>query len=526
MRCRDGCVRTLRPGEIIRDLGAGREAVAPAWPRPEFDVATYELLIGLFTLACPPRDQRDWITRLKTPPSVEELDAAVAPYVHAFNLEGDGPLFLQDFEALEGEPTPIERLLIDAAGENSAKKNKDVLVHRDRYRAFGAAAAAIALYALQQFAPSGGAGNRTSMRGGGPMTALVWPPSEEPDGPSLWARVWANTPLSPDGPVAAADLPKALPWLAPTRTSEKGRTVEPDDAHPAQAFFGTPRRMRLAAAAEGGACDLTSTPSDRLFTGFVQRPYGVNYGQWEHPLTPHYRQKEAAELLPTHPKPGRFGYRDWTAVVAGDAPGVLRKPAGSIENFIRKRVHDLPVRRGARLFVAGFAMSNMEPLDFMTAEQPLHIGDPETQEALGDLARRMAKAGDEANGALRYALKWAAFGRESKADMTAVRFDDARLAFFDATEDAFHRILAAAAAGPREDEKAELEWLGALSQTARRLFEGWALKAFNDPIRDGERVVEARSYLLGALYGTPKKAPLHDALGLPHPKVKKKKDGK
>src|SRR5690606_5071807 len=91
------------------------------------------------------------------------------------DADGNGPRFQQDFEAIEGEVSDIDALFIDTPGVNGQKKNADVLTHRGRFPALGLKAAAIALYALQQFAPSGGAGNRTSLRGGGPMTTLVWP---------------------------------------------------------------------------------------------------------------------------------------------------------------------------------------------------------------------------------------------------------------------------------------------------------------------------------------------------------------
>ena len=90
------------------------------------------------------------------------------------------------------------------------------------------------------------------------------------------------------------ELPKALPWMAPTLTSEKSRTVSLADAHPLQAYFGMPRRIRLAFSSEPGICSMTDEEGP-LVTGFIQKPYGTNYGMWQHPLTPYRRQKEAGE---------------------------------------------------------------------------------------------------------------------------------------------------------------------------------------------------------------------------------------
>jgi hypothetical protein len=115
--------------------------------------------------ACPPANEEDWKAWWHHPPPPAELEATFAPLAAAFNLDGDGPRFLQDLEDFPGDSLPIERLLIDAPGENTVERNTDLLVKRDRVALLGRPAAAMALYTLQTFAPSGGAGHRTSLRG-------------------------------------------------------------------------------------------------------------------------------------------------------------------------------------------------------------------------------------------------------------------------------------------------------------------------------------------------------------------------
>ena len=67
-----------------------------------------------------------------------------------------------------------------------------LLVKRGGAPVLSRAAAAMALFTLQTYAPSGGAGHRTGFRGGGPLTtlALPGPPPGEP--PTLWHLLWAN----------------------------------------------------------------------------------------------------------------------------------------------------------------------------------------------------------------------------------------------------------------------------------------------------------------------------------------------
>ena len=90
----------------------------------------------------------------------------------AFVLDGAGPRFMQDREELVGGVVPISGLLIDSPGANTIKNNVDLFVKRGRVTTLSRAAAAMSLFALQTFAPSGGAGHRTSLRGGGPLTTL------------------------------------------------------------------------------------------------------------------------------------------------------------------------------------------------------------------------------------------------------------------------------------------------------------------------------------------------------------------
>jgi CRISPR type I-E-associated protein CasA/Cse1 len=84
-----------------------------------------------------------------------ELATAFDPFADAFVLDGEGPRFLQDFDALDGEVLPVESLFIEAPGANTIKLNKDLFVKRGQSRMVSRAATAMAVYTLQQFAPSG-----------------------------------------------------------------------------------------------------------------------------------------------------------------------------------------------------------------------------------------------------------------------------------------------------------------------------------------------------------------------------------
>lgn len=467
VRLANGQKRLIAPHEM-----ADPEIAAPDWPRADLNLACYELLIGLVRLAAPPSDLRDW---MRNPPTAADLKARLEPYAEGFALLGEGPRFMQDLEDLPGAPSGPDLLFIDSSGANTAKNNADLMVHRDRYQALDLPLAAMALYAFQQFAPSGGAGNRTSMRGGGPLVTLADP------GKGLWALVWANVPYG--APAALTDLS----WMRPTRTSEGSTVVHEADAHPIEAFFGMPRRLRLV--------------GDEAVTGIVQRPFGTNYGLWRHPLSPYYRMKEGAELLPRHPATGRLPYRNWIGIVLSDPQreSGLRLRAQAVQTFAER--HETQAKR---MIAAGWAMDNMKPKDFLWAELPLLDIDPGAEALAEDLIEAAAMVA----AALRMQLP-VILAEGSARDAQLDRF-------WQETEGDFTRALAELAEADCDAEALARRFLAAISRQARRQFEALAVPGLAEgKIDRAGKIVTAHRYLNTFLAGRSKSGrKLWDRLGL------------
>tara|TARA_Y100000815_G_scaffold271754_1_gene299052 strand:+ start:1440 stop:3014 length:1575 start_codon:yes stop_codon:yes gene_type:complete len=467
VRLKDGSRRTIAPHQMTDP-----EIAAPDWPRADLNLACYELLIGMVFMATPPEDDFSWEGGRPDPVRLQER---LAEYASAFSLLGDGPKFLQDLEDLPGAPSGPDLLFVDSAGGNTAKNNADLMVHRDRYAALDLPLAAMALYAFQQFAPSGGAGNRTSMRGGGPLVTLADP------GTGLWDLVWANVPCG--RPANPGDLP----WMRPTRTSQEDQSVGAGQAHPVEAFFGMPRRLRLVAE------------PDRV-TGVVQRPYGTNYGLWRHPLSPYYRLKEGAELLPRHPATGRLPWRNWIGIVLSDPKqeSGLRLRAACIEGFYERYG-----RQAKRMIAAGWAMDNMKPKDFLWAELPLLTFDAAAQRQ----AESMIGAAETVASALRRALT-ALVAEGSARDAEYEQF-------WSATEGDFLDALAVLSAPDFDAADISQKFLGALGRQALAQFDALALpglywKKFPN-IEDKKKkatgvlkIVEERTTLMALVYGRSK----------------------
>ena len=492
---REHGVDIIRPDQI-----AEPGVMALNWLRPDLNLACMELLIGLVYLAAPPQDTTDWRARK---PDAGALRAALAPLAPAFNLTGDGPLFLQDLEPLTGEPNAPDMLFIDSAGASTADKNADLMVKRDHYPSLDLPLAAMALYTLQAHAPSGGAGNRTSMRGGGPMVTLVRPANVGAS--PLWSLIWANVPKGvPLGP----DQLGELPWMRATRTSETGAVVQQQqsDHTPPEVFFGMPRRLRLV-------------ESEGRITGVIQKPWGTNYGLWRHPLTPYYALKEGADILPKHPKPGAFAYRNWLGILM-EAPagkGSLAYRAQTVVTYAQRAKHP-----EASVLVAGWAMSNMSPLDFLWSEQPLFTLTPEAS----DQAAMLVSGADLACRALVMAL------RDVQAmDVTeGTRLDPEREGFYLATQAGFVAAVSALARGEAAADVCAA-WLETLRRQVLAQFDTVALNGLAE--RDitprntsgfsrrptAQRIIATRGQLLGNLHG-PK---IHNALGLTPPEPAKRK---
>ncbi len=523
----DGTHEWITPAQITSDFKAN-PILALDFPRPDWNAAVTELLIGLLaTVAPPPPDIRDWAEQWAEPPSPDALAEKLSRVAFAFNLDGGGARCFQDIDPLaDSDEKAISALLIDSPGENAEKKNTDLFVKRVSARGLCPAFAAAALVTMQTFAPSGGQGNRTSMRGGGPLTTLPLPRRAVTGAPApittLWDVVWASVPvLAPkDQPPSDADDHEwslVFPWLARTRTSEGNRPTLPDDAHMLQQYFGMPRRIRLDFSVSGDdCCTMVGPASETLVRSFRQKNYGVKYDRWTHSLSPH-RADPKAGLLPFHPQPGGATYRDWLTWV--ETPPEKATQRAAVLDWWGERLKTLRSYKNygeqfdaaevwqSGILACGFDMDNMKARAWLEARIPYF--DPPTDANADDWAmnfRRLAAllvaGADEAAGALRSQIKIALTGRPNRegryrADENLPRDAFAELIerFWRETEVDFGTALKALRDKPADPDRSIREtFLRALKRKALGLFDDIA---GTDDLadQDARRIVEARSVL-------------------------------
>lgn len=504
------------------------DIVCFAASRADFNGALAQFMIGLLQTTAPVQSESGWQKLLNAPPSSSALEGWFAPCQAALVFDGDGARFMQDLGLDGGAECSIDALLIDAAGGSAIDKNTDHFVKRGTVNGVCPHCAATALFTLQTNAPAGGAGHRTSLRGGGPLSTLIVasPPV------SLWQDLWLNVQPQPTF-LSRGDAQKSapyftFPWLADTASIQKpGAETQPMSVHPCHVFWAMPRRIRLDfSEAQPGQCDLCKRTSASLLRRYVTKPQGLNYkGPWRHPFSPYYETKEG--WLPVHPQPGGFSYRNWLSWVLNATEGKKQvQVAGTVNHAFEKKRQG---PGGIGLWVFGYDMDNMKPRCWYETTFPLYTladSSPKSRKNLQTMVSMQVEAAELAVFYLRQAVKTAWFGEaESRGDLSLID-----KAFWDSTEAAFYRQLkqliqqASSAAGIDLLDAAYVaaqgrQWLAVLCKKVLHLYDSDLVGSAPIGQQDPRRIAQAYFVLDKNLKGTA----LLKALGLPLPEKTDKK---
>jgi len=338
--------------------------------RADFNGALAQFLIALQQLITP-EDAASWrkVLNCRSAPDIDQLRG----YAAHFELDNGPRRFMQDMDFADAQSGDLSGLLLEAPGGNTVKNNADLFIKRCESMALSLPLAAQALLTLQMNAPAGGQGHRTSIRGGGPVSMLLWPESLDGQPALLWQKAWLNT------LVFKGDQPRpeiVFPWSAPCLTSEKDKDVRtqlhaksPSERELAVlCYFATPRRIRVHWEDEQ-ICAFTGDTGPSATT-YQTRNFGANYKseQFRHPLSPYYRDKSGA-YLPVHLADIGFTYADWITITDSDrANAALRPPAV----FDRARLGEslnLELKDEV-VWAFGFLMDNMKCLSWNEARFP------------------------------------------------------------------------------------------------------------------------------------------------------------
>lgn len=469
VRLGNGKVRRIAPWEMV---GTEHEIIDLAPVRADFRSALYEFLIGLLQTSFAPKDVTEWEERLEHSPDQQTLRHTMLRFTRYFNLLGERPLFLQDM-AIEPAPKqaiPVSALLIDAPAEFFIKPGQ--------VDALCPACAAMALFTMQAFAPSGGRGNRTSLRGGGPLSTILL-------GNDLWETLWMNViPLTERGvaaPPPESELPDAVfAWAAPTRTSERdGTQIWPQDMHFLHAYWGMPRRYLLLPEETDRPvpCSLCDIVGQTVIRQVQQRPHGMNYGDtWRHPLSPYRDQGADKPMLSIKGTANITGYVHWLGLLHGDSGGTRGRilPARCLSWHARVGFLDIQ-DQARRILASGFDVDNMKPRQWCEGELPIVAIEPDVQEDFRLEATALVQAANTVRTHLVAALKEALFHGERSVSADVSGLANVTTDFWGRTEATYYRIIADLPAMLERDDQVGLlglrrSWADALLRVALDIF--------------------------------------------------------
>lgn len=508
VRNKNGEKTKIAPWQITEGIGTDREIIELAAVRPDFNGALIQFLIGLLQTTCAPKENSDWCKWLNNPPLADELRSKFAPIAFAFNLDGDGPRFMQDL-TIEKEDKKsqerIESILIDAPGESTLKQNKDLFIKRNRIKQLCLSCGVQALLTLQVNAPEGGRGHWAGIRGGGPVSTIVLDNN-------LWRTLWCNVlnvnEFAAFGTAEKKDNTDKFPWLEKTRVSsaqtrkdENGKkektyanTFTSQDVNPAHIYWAVSRRIRLCIDKQECICDLCHEAGQQI-TKYYTKPYGAKYIGFIHPLSPSY--KKEASLFSVHQHEA-LGYKHWLGYVHSTDEG--SEPARVITASYGRHLDNF------RLWAFGYDMKQDKSRCWYEGVMPVVFIENETQRKhYNSEIAMLIRAADTVSDYLAKSVVKA---------LNAGVFNMVRQRFWQETEPEFYRQIVFL----RDKVMQDKDGLGVRHAWHKHLV-GKSLDIFNDMSQaemiedvNSERVAKAHNELRNNLYGKKLKI---DILGLP-----------
>lgn len=502
---------TISPSELINKEGTCSVIRLDAC-RADFNGTLIQFLIGLAQTQIAPSDSHEWREKLFHPPDSRELKTSFSQIAPYFEMVGD-PCFMQDMSLVPGASVPIGRLLLEMPGENAEKNNTDHFLKRGTVGKICLACAAMALYTLQTSAPSGGAGHRTGLRGGGPLTTII-------EGRNLWETVWLNV-LEKEKFLelgnSSKDVPEdKFPWLGDLKPTSKDEIRSPATAHPAQMFFAVPRRIRLIPVkSPGSTCDLCGKENfNTIVKSYATDRGGINYkGGWRHTLSPYYTDKKTGGLLPVHAKAGAIAYNNMSGMLFKN-PGSWTIPAIIIQEFVFSRYKEISDEFGKTmpLWVSGYDMDKAKARCYYDFHMPVFYVNPEKLEDYMTFIQRLIRSADFALFNIRRSIRRSIFDERNKAggDLSYINAHF----WYDTEPDFYNTISSALAIDSDIDKMVSLreEWIKTLSLEGMMLFDRYSqsdMIGYANP----KRIALARKDCWLSLSGNNKK--IRELLDLP-----------
>ncbi len=243
-------------------------------PRDDLELACLQLLVCMTQVLFLPEDDTALRQRIDAPLADADFNAGITPFLDWFDLDHPTQPFMQTRAVKAAEDTPIQKLLIGLPeGNNHALFNE-----AGEVRHVSGPVAAIALFNQASNCPSFGGGFKGSLRGGAPITTLVFDRD-------LRCMVWHNVLTRP----RVAERQIAIPGPAHDQPTWVAAIAEKSTIHWNQiglmrGLFWQPAHVELVKADRAQACDVLGGEAAAGYSGFRKGKFNFTVeGVWPHP---------------------------------------------------------------------------------------------------------------------------------------------------------------------------------------------------------------------------------------------------
>jgi len=242
--------------------------------RDDMELACVQLLVCMTQVMFLPEDDPAWRVRLNHPLPLGDFTTGIHPCRGWFDLDHPTQPFMQSRGVKATDETPIQKLLIGLPeGNNHAFFNE-----AGEVRYLGGTMAAIALFNQASNCPSFGGGFKGSLRGGAPITTLVY-------GKDLRETVWRNVLTRPriqERQIAMPGFGEDQPtWVKPIQVKE---TIYWNEIGLVRGLFWQPARVELVKTERLAPCDMLSEKAVTGYSGFRKEKFNFTIeGIWPHP---------------------------------------------------------------------------------------------------------------------------------------------------------------------------------------------------------------------------------------------------
>lgn len=247
-------------------------------PRDDLELACLQLLVCMTQVMFLPNEDVELRARIATPLASDEFDTAIAPYAEWFDLDHHTQPFMQT-RGVDGEWTSMQKLLPGMPEVTSKSATAHCFFNEvSEARYLSGAVAAIALFNQASNCPSFGGGFKGSLRGGAPITTLVFDADLRR---MVWRNVLTRIRLAErqiDAPGPTLDKPV---WVEPI--TEKS-VIQWNRIGLMRGLFWQPAHVELVKSEGVRACDVLGGDAVAGYSGFRKEKFNFTVeGVWLHP---------------------------------------------------------------------------------------------------------------------------------------------------------------------------------------------------------------------------------------------------